>query len=106
MLCQLSYISVWGLRPHKLPFGQKRSNVFIWHGREDSNPELRFWTKSAYPGEGLSPLPLCGFPYTVKCAILDANVATLSRAMVRFRPISKSPVRVGSISIEMGVPLV
>ena len=43
LLCQLSYISVWGFRPHKLPFGRKRSNVFIWHGREDSNPELRFW---------------------------------------------------------------
>ncbi len=85
----------------------------FWHGREDSNPELRFWrppfsrlNQIRISGEGLSPLPLCGFPYTVKCAILDANVATLSRAMVRFRPISKSPVRVGSISIEMGVPLV
>lgn len=31
MLCQLSYISVRGFRPHKLPFGRKRSNVFIWH---------------------------------------------------------------------------
>lgn len=42
----------------------------------------------------------------VMWAILLENVATVSRAMVTFMPISKSAVFVGSISMVIGVPAV
>lgn len=44
-----------------------------------------------------------GLAQTVTCPTLFEKTATISSAMVRLMPISKSAVRVGSISMVMGV---